>query len=839
MRSVRILLVALALSALLASVGSSAQPIPLGVPAAPNALAPIWVAELAPGIDPDQAAAQVGLVNRGAVPGSANRYVFGPAGELDIAAPAPQAMYTQEARQSGLVFLQQQVALNRYPRVSDPLYGDQWHLKNTGQGGGTSGVDANVEPAWANGYTGTGVVVSSVDDGVWHTNPDLTPNYSPSLSYDFVGNDPNPEGGWHGTSVAGVMAAADDGTNCGVGSAYDATLSGVRLLGGFTTDAMEAQALGFMPQGIDIYNNSWGPSDNGATLEGPGPLTLAAIETGITSGRNGLGSIYVWASGNGKASNDNVNADGYANSRYTIAVAALSNFGTNPWYSERGSAILISAPSSGGSLGITTTGGSSSGCTSGFGGTSSASPLAAGVIALMLEANPNLTWRDVQHILVQTAAPVDPSHPDWQTNGAGHDYNHFYGFGRIDADAAVALAESWGGAGPEIAYDSGAINTNSAIQDGPNGAWTSIQFNVTDAINVESVDVWVTATHSSRGQLVFELESPSGMVSVLMAGRPDTGDNYTNWRFNSVAHWDELAIGTWTLRVRDAVAGTTGTLNSVRMAIYGTDSDSIVITRDPLDAIVLYDEAVELSVAAAGQNLSYQWYNGASGDTSSPISGAESATLVTDPLTSGALFWVRVDNGVVSVDSATASVSVTNSVQALRDPAFDLGLGAWAFVRESKLKCYRTYVSAPCSMRLKNTASSVGVAKQTLQAATYDFSLRSTDSFRVRFFALADPAVNAVVQVKVKHADPLANTLKLLIPVPADGTWHLLESQAWLYRDDVTKVVFKVKDSSSQAGAKLWVDDAELYHERGVIRRTADQDVLPPPAAPSGFRSPG
>ncbi len=840
MRPVQILVLASAFCALLAGAGTSAQSIPLAVPAAPGTLAPIWVAELAPGTDPDQAAAQVGLVNRGAIPGSTNRYVFGPAGELDAGAPSPQVMYTQDSRQSGVVFLQQQMALGRYPRFTDPLYGSQWHLKNTGQGGGTAGIDANVEPAWADGYTGTGVVVASVDDGVWHTNPDLTPNYSAPLSYDFLGSDPNPEGGWHDTSVAGVMAAADDGVNCGVGAAYNATLSGLRMLGGLTTDAIEAQALGFMPQDIDIYNSSWGPYDNGVTLEGPGPLALAAIEAGITSGRGGLGSIYVWAAGNGKANLDNVNADGYANLRYTIAVAAITNGGVSSWYSEHGSPILISAPSNGGSLGITTTAGSPSGCTSSFGGTSSAAPLAAGVIALMLEANPNLTWRDVQHILVHSAAPVDVSHSNWQTNGAGHAYNHYYGFGRIDAGAAVALAETWAGVASETSYDSGTITAANAIQDGPSGAWTTVDFNVTDTINVESVDVWVTAQHASRGQLVFELVSPSGMVSQLMPGRPDNGDDYTNWRFNTVAHWDEFSYGTWTLRVRDAVAGTTGTLNDVRMRIYGTHSDNIVIVNEPSDVTILYDEPAELSVVAAGQSLSYQWYNGISGDTSSPIAGAQSAVLNTGPLTTGASYWVRIENGVTSVDSAAASVTVTNSLQVLRDPAFDLGLGAWEFVSESKLKCYGTYISAPCSMRLKNnSAADKGVARQTLDAGTYEFSLRSTDGFRVRFFAFADPAINAVVQLKIKHADPLATTIKLVIPIPADGGWYLMESQAWLYRNDVTKVIFKVKDKSASIGAKLWIDDAALFHERGVIRRADSQELLPPPAEPSGFRGPG
>src|SRR5690606_22059843 len=201
---------------------------------------------------------------------------------------------------------------------------------------------------------------------------------------------------------------------------------------GASTDANEASALSYQRQVIDIYNNSWGPSDSGTVLGGPGPLTSEALADSIANGRGGLGSIYVWAGGNGAEYGDNVNADGYANSRYTIAVAASTNYGTRASYSEYGSPLLVNAPSHGGSAAITTTAYGSTGCNTSFGGTSSAAPLVAGVVALMLEANPSLTWRDVQHILVQTAEKNAPGDSGWFNNGAGLHFNHAFGFGRVD-----------------------------------------------------------------------------------------------------------------------------------------------------------------------------------------------------------------------------------------------------------------------------------------------------------------------------------------------------------------------------------------------------------------------
>ena len=176
---------------------------------------------------------------------------------------------------------------------------------------------------------------------------------------------------------------------------------------------------------------------------------LAAFEEDVAQGRGGLGNIITWAAGNGLDDDDNSNYDGYANSRHTIAVTAVTHYGRQSWYAEPGANILVAAPSDGDGEGITTTdneGGSgynNGDYNNNFGGKSSATPLVSGVVALILDANPNLTYRDVEHIIVHSSRVNDVNDNSWNVNGAGHDVSHKYGFGVIDASAAVDLAATW------------------------------------------------------------------------------------------------------------------------------------------------------------------------------------------------------------------------------------------------------------------------------------------------------------------------------------------------------------------------------------------------------------
>jgi Ca2+-binding RTX toxin-like protein len=465
---------------------------------------------------------------------------------------------------------------------NDTLYANQWHLNNTGQTGGMIGADANVESVWDT-FRGAGVVIGIVDDGLQYTHPDLAANYDATLSFDFNFNDgdplPDPAFDFHGTSVAGV--AAGIGFNgLGIsGAAPEATLAGLRLIAGPASDLLEATALTHEMQQIDIYNNSWGPADSGI-LAGPGPLTLQALQDAATTGRGGLGVIHLWAGGNGgDTTNDNVNYDGYANSRYTIAVGAINDSGVRSIYSDPGASLVVTAYSSdfrAGTPGITTTdlvgasGYDSTDYTNTFGGTSSATPLVAGVVALMLQANPALSYRDVTHVLANSARMTDPGNPDWTVNGAGHDINHNYGFGAVDAAAAVALAQTWTNVGSEVATSAASGNVSLTIPDGSlTGVSSTISIN--DDIRAEYVEVRFNATHTFRGDLEVILTSPDGTQSVLAQTRPnDPFPDYNDWTFTSARHWDELAQGDWTLAVRNPVSGDVGSFDDWTLNVYGT-----------------------------------------------------------------------------------------------------------------------------------------------------------------------------------------------------------------------------------------------------------------------------
>lgn len=127
----------------------------------------------------------------------------------------------------------------------------------------------------------------------------------------------------------------------------DFMFSGVRMLDGDVTDAVEARSLSLNPQHIDIYSASWGPDDDGKTVDGPGELATRAFIEGVTKGRKGKGSIFIWASGNGGRDHDNCNCDGYTNSIWTLSISSATEQGQVPWYSEACSSTLASTYSSG------------------------------------------------------------------------------------------------------------------------------------------------------------------------------------------------------------------------------------------------------------------------------------------------------------------------------------------------------------------------------------------------------------------------------------------------------------------------------------------------------------
>lgn len=426
--------------------------------------------------------------------------------------------------------------------IKDPIFGDQWHLFNTIQ----LGHDVNVTGVWTQGITGHNTTLVMVDDGIDMYSDDLKDNYFAAGSYDFNDqtDEPKPRlsDDHHGTRCAGEIAAVRNGV-CGVGVAYTAKIGGIRILSKAITDEDEAVAMNYAFQQNQIYSCSWGPPDDGRSMDAPGILIKKAIVNAIQNGRQGKGNIYVFAAGNGAGSGDNCNFDGYTNSIYSITVGAIDRKGLHPYYSEQCSAQLVVTYSSGSGDYIHTTDVGTNQCYSNHGGTSAAAPLGAGVFALALSVRPELTWRDLQSILVQTAVPVNEQEV-WDKTYIGKKFSHTYGYGKLDAYAIVEAAKSMDLLKPQAWFDSPWMHVNRNIPQGVEGLLST--FEVTEELlktanleRVEHVTVTMNVAHTRRGDLSVELRSPVNVVSQLSVSRrldeADTG--YVDWTFMSVAHW--------------------------------------------------------------------------------------------------------------------------------------------------------------------------------------------------------------------------------------------------------------------------------------------------------------
>jgi len=520
----------------------------------------------------------------------------------------------------------------------DPFAAQQWHLSNTGQrsyseSGGVAGEDLRLASTHASGVLGRGVRVAVSDTGVEIAHEDLVDrvlsgesrNYL--LSAPWIG-DPTPgedEDGSaaHGTAVAGIIGAT--GWN-GIGTrgvAPEASIAGFKFLG---VDITVAQVLDQADGDFDIFNYSYGMSQ--CQVSGMEPGLLATLQAGGGSLRDGRGALYIKSAGNEFVSDlddcssslsgipylGNSNLDQSNTVPEVLVVGALNADGISASYSSPGSNLWISAP--GGEFGtespaIVTT--DIAGCSRGFAtllggvnsfesgargngncdytsamnGTSSASPMVSGAVALLLGAHPNLSWRDVKYILARSARKVDPTaavigHPlgadlsghvyeqGWVTNGAGVAFHNWYGFGGIDVESALTRAASHSALGTYVEATPVSSGTLSlAIPDHSiTGVSHSLSFS--SSLLAESVVVTVSVTHTAATDLGLELTSPSGTKSILMninSQMIDTG--LSSVRFLSNAFLDENAQGTWTLKVIDGAAADTGTLTRWSLEVRG------------------------------------------------------------------------------------------------------------------------------------------------------------------------------------------------------------------------------------------------------------------------------
>ncbi|CEP17954.1 hypothetical protein [Parasitella parasitica] len=446
--------------------------------------------------------------------------------------------------------------------IADPWFPQQWHLINTED----PGNDINITGVWKQGITGKGINIAILDDGLDYKSKDLADNFYAEGSYDFNDHEslPTPKL-WddsHGTRCAGQIAAVKNDV-CGMGIAYESKVAGIRILSGDLTDADEAIALNYEYQKNMIYSCSWGPPDNGQTMEAPNGILADAFINGIKKGRGGKGSIYVFATGNGAVSGDNCNFDGYTNSIYTITVGAIDHKNEHPPYSESCSAQLVVTYSSGSGQFIHTTDVGENSCSDRHGGTSAAAPNAVGIFALVLSVRPELTWRDLQHLCVQTAVPVNINDSDWKKLPSGRIYNHKFGYGKLDAYALVEAAKTFELVNKQTWLelpspvkkraipDSTGLKTRRALKN--TVLVTEEMIKAAGLLRLEHITATVNIQHERRGNIVIDLESPNHVKSELATRRNlDTHHGgMVNWKFMTVKHWEENPVGNWTLNVYD------------------------------------------------------------------------------------------------------------------------------------------------------------------------------------------------------------------------------------------------------------------------------------------------
>ena len=453
----------------------------------------------------------------------------------------------------------------------DPLSGCQTHLGSSE----TGDLGINVQDVWETNK-GEGIYVAVVDREVDYDHEDLRDNINRTLSHDYIEEDQlvlRLTG--HGTSVAGLIAARDN--ELGVrGVAPRATIVGYNYLENGTL-LNRADALTRNMDLVAVSNASFGKTGTGHPRPVSQTYTMA-LETGVSQGFGGKGTFYVHSAGNSHSYTSHVNLREQKNFYAVTTVCSVESDGTRADYSETGYALWVCAPIAK----VTTENWNR--YSDDFGGTSSAAPLVSGVAALIRSAHPSLTWRDVKLILAASAQHNDPDNASWREGALEYNsvteryfYNPEYGFGVIDAEAALDLAESWTNLPPmkSTGADSGEIDLTipDLTEDGDSTTVTRELFLNSDVGFTEFVEVTIDFDHPAFRDLDIEIESPSGTFSKLTVPSEKNGlrrsELYSTFRFGSAAHLGEDPSGVWTLRLADHAAGRKGKIAAWSIKVYG------------------------------------------------------------------------------------------------------------------------------------------------------------------------------------------------------------------------------------------------------------------------------
>lgn len=195
-------------------------------------------------------------------------------------------------------------------------------------------------------------------------------------------------------------------------------------------------------------------------------------------------------------------------------------------------------------------------------------------------SRPDLTWRDLQWLCVESGILINPEDSGWGQNGAKRFFSHKYGFGKLDATILIDNAKKWALVGPQTTFSSEVRTINRPIPP-RNSEGLRAVMEIPDSpetrqiLQIEHVTVTVDVTHPYRGSLEIDLISPRGMISKLATRRKeDHGTRLNRWTFMTVANWGEAPQGNWTIHVRNAIDSRAGYFYSWSMQIFGEKNET-------------------------------------------------------------------------------------------------------------------------------------------------------------------------------------------------------------------------------------------------------------------------
>ncbi|NWF59740.1 MAG: S8 family serine peptidase [Fischerella sp.] len=566
-------------------------------------------------------AATFGLVLSKPIPSLPNTFVF-------LVSEQAQANPIKIANQlisfPEIVVAEPNIVVHQQPyyQPRDPLYPQQWYLNHNGGNQLANGSHIAAEQAWNITRGVRSVVVAVVDDSFDLNHPDFQGSGKIVAPRDLKENDflplPNEKEASHGTACAGIAVAEENGTGI-AGVAPGCALMPIRSTGFLDDESIEEIFNWAIEKGASIISCSWGAS---AIYF---PLSLrqrAAITRAATKGRNGKGCIILFAAGNAnRPVSGSVNEQGWQKNLVkgdtkwlsgfavhpdAIAVAASTSLNKKAAYSNWGANISVCAPSNNAPPGMwfqqegyvytqpaiatalsgrgmfTTDQVGAAGYepgdfTSNFGGTSSATPVVAGVAALVLSVNPDLTAKQVKRILEETADKIVDLEPDLQLGrryGTYDENGHsqWFGYGKVNALRAVQAAQKLR---PSTLSTNGQIgggnNSKTSIPDNdPQGIKSAIA--ISESSLVKDIQVSVNITHEFLGDLEIYLIAPNNhlvlLQSRILGRRSELQATYTVRSHPVLAQLLSLpAKGRWQLWVIDYAPQDIGKINSWELTL--------------------------------------------------------------------------------------------------------------------------------------------------------------------------------------------------------------------------------------------------------------------------------